>query len=111
MATMTRGRKIVLAASTSESSEHLHSAWKQMLLAILPSRYASVFKVAWAGAMKYPVLRLGHFPEWILKHKLYLDFTEKRQPRFHVPDHVAIPEHAIRPFLPVNDISLPRRLM
>ena len=44
-----RGRKIVLAASTSESSEHLHSAWKQMLLATLPSRYASVFNVDWAG--------------------------------------------------------------
>lgn len=42
-----RGRKIVLAASTSESSEHLHSSWKQMLLATLPSRYASVFNIDW----------------------------------------------------------------
>lgn len=39
----------MLAASTSESSEHMHSAWKQMLLATLPSRYASVFHVDWAG--------------------------------------------------------------
>lgn len=43
-----RGRKIVLAASTSESSEHMHSTWKQMLLATLPARYASVFNVDWA---------------------------------------------------------------
>jgi hypothetical protein len=46
MAAMTRGRKIMLAASTSESSEHLHSAWNQMLLATHPSRCASVFNVA-----------------------------------------------------------------
>lgn len=29
-------------------------------------------------AMKYPLLRMGHFPEWLLKRKLYLDFTGKR---------------------------------
>jgi len=46
---ISRGRKIVLAASSSESSEHMHSAWKQMLLATLPSRYASVFNVDWGA--------------------------------------------------------------
>lgn len=35
-----RGRKIVLAASASESSEYLSSAWRQMLLGTLPSRYS-----------------------------------------------------------------------
>jgi len=35
-----RGRKIVLAASTSESSEYLNSTWRQMLLGTLPSRYS-----------------------------------------------------------------------
>ncbi len=34
-----RGKKIVLAASTSESSEYLNSIWRQMLLGTLPSRY------------------------------------------------------------------------
>ncbi len=34
-----RGRKIVLAASDSESSEYLQSTWRQMLLATLPARY------------------------------------------------------------------------
>ena len=83
-----------------------------MLLATLPSKYASVFNVDWAGtgevwpdgqakyvpqrlrllgrrlfgkAIKYPLLRPGHFPEWILKHKLYLNFTGKHKPRFRVP--------------------------
>src|SRR6185436_1958557 len=35
-----RGYKIVLAASDSESSEYRKSAWRQMLLAALPARYA-----------------------------------------------------------------------
>lgn len=35
-----RGRKIVLAASTSESSEYLNSTWRQMLLGTLPARYS-----------------------------------------------------------------------
>jgi radical SAM superfamily enzyme YgiQ (UPF0313 family) len=35
-----RGRKIVLAASTSESSEYLRSTWRQMLLGTLPARYS-----------------------------------------------------------------------
>ena len=41
MARLTRllGRKIVLAASNSESSEYQHSSWRQMLLATLPARY------------------------------------------------------------------------
>ena len=34
-----RGKKIVLAASNSESSEYQHSSWRQMLLATLPARY------------------------------------------------------------------------
>lgn len=34
-----RGKKIVLAASTSESSEYLRSTWRQMLLGTLPSKY------------------------------------------------------------------------
>ena len=35
-----RGKKIVLAASTSESSEYQNSTWRQMLLGTLPSRYS-----------------------------------------------------------------------
>ncbi|CAN5210668.1 radical SAM protein [soil metagenome] len=34
-----RGKKIVLAASTSESYEYLNSTWRQMLLGTLPSKY------------------------------------------------------------------------
>jgi hypothetical protein len=51
--------------------------------------------------MKYPLLRLGHFPEWILKRKLYLDLTGKRPPKYRVPENVLIPERSARPILPL----------
>ncbi|MGH9815991.1 MAG: hypothetical protein ACRD6I_07940 [Candidatus Acidiferrales bacterium] len=35
-----KGKRIVLCASDSESSEYLKSTWRQMLLATLPARYA-----------------------------------------------------------------------
>lgn len=38
--TNSRGKKIVLAASTSESSEYQRSTWRQMLLGTLPARYS-----------------------------------------------------------------------
>ena len=34
--------------------------------------------------MKYPLLRLGHFPERILKHWLCFDFTGKQTPRLQM---------------------------
>ncbi len=34
-----RGKKIVLAASTTESSEYMNSTWRQMLLGTLPAKY------------------------------------------------------------------------
>ncbi|MGH9541966.1 MAG: hypothetical protein ACRD2H_08800 [Terriglobales bacterium] len=36
------GKRVVLAASYSESSEHLRSTWRQMLLATLPMRYVNL---------------------------------------------------------------------
>lgn len=44
-----RGRKIVLAACDSESSEYLRSAWRQMLLATLPARYAKALGTDWSS--------------------------------------------------------------
>jgi len=67
----------------------------------IPLYYYLLGRKLFGQAMKYPLLRLGHFPEWILKRRLYLDFTGKQQSRFQIPDHVPIPEHTIRPVLPV----------
>lgn len=41
------GRKIVLAATPSESSEHKQKPWSQMLLATLPLKYVRAFNVHW----------------------------------------------------------------
>lgn len=43
-----RGKKIVLVASDSESSEYLRSTWRQMLLACLPQRYARRMGIDWS---------------------------------------------------------------
>ena len=43
-----RGRKIVLAASDSESNEFLRSTWRQMLLATLPTRFANHIDKKWS---------------------------------------------------------------
>ncbi len=43
-----KGKKIVLAASDSESSEYLRSTWRQMLLATLPAKYAKYMGTNWS---------------------------------------------------------------
>ncbi|HEY7544114.1 MAG TPA: hypothetical protein VID27_04490, partial [Blastocatellia bacterium] len=43
-----KGKKIVLAASDSESNEYLRSTWRQMLLATLPARYAKYVGTDWS---------------------------------------------------------------
>jgi len=53
------------------------------------------------AAIKYPLNRLAHFPEWLLRKKLYLDFSGEREPRYQVPDFVPVPDHALRPELTV----------
>ena len=44
-----RGKLIVLAAATSESSEYLRSTWRQMLLATLPAKYADAIGIRWSS--------------------------------------------------------------
>ncbi|GAB4246734.1 MAG: radical SAM protein [Acidobacteriota bacterium] len=42
------GRPIVLVATRSESTEYLRSAWRQMLLATIPERYARLITADWS---------------------------------------------------------------
>ena len=51
--------------------------------------------------MKYPLLRFGHFPECLLRRKLYLDFSGRKQPRYQTPKSVPVPEHRLQAQLPV----------
>jgi radical SAM superfamily enzyme YgiQ (UPF0313 family) len=47
-----RGKRIVLAASTSESTEYQRSTWRQMLLATLPQQYARLMGTDWSCAVE-----------------------------------------------------------
>jgi radical SAM superfamily enzyme YgiQ (UPF0313 family) len=66
----------------------------------IPLYYYMLGRRLFGKAMKYPLFRLGHFPEWFLRRKLYLDLSGSREPRFRVPEHVEVPEHRLRPAIP-----------
>lgn len=67
----------------------------------VPIYYYMLGRKLFGPAMKYPLLRLAHFPEWYLRRKLYLDLSGAREPCHPTPDHVPIPEYGMRPMLPV----------
>jgi radical SAM superfamily enzyme YgiQ (UPF0313 family) len=66
----------------------------------VPLYYYFLGRKLFGESMKYPLLRLGHFPERFLRHKLYLDFSGKMKSRYQIPDSVEIPEIRLRPALP-----------
>jgi radical SAM superfamily enzyme YgiQ (UPF0313 family) len=66
----------------------------------VPLYYYFLGRKLFGPAMKWPVLRLAHFPEWLLRRKLYLDFSGERPARYRVPESVPIPEHPLRPAIP-----------
>lgn len=70
----------------------------------IPIYYYLLGRRLFGKAMKYPLLRLGHFPERFLRRKLYIDFAS--EPRYRVPDIVEVPEHRLRPALPEDLIQL-----
>jgi radical SAM superfamily enzyme YgiQ (UPF0313 family) len=67
----------------------------------IPIYYYTLGRRLFGPAMKWPLFRLAHFPEWLLRRKLYLDFSGNREPRFRTPDTVPIPAEHRRPELPV----------
>jgi radical SAM superfamily enzyme YgiQ (UPF0313 family) len=67
----------------------------------IPLYYYLLGRKLFGSAMKYPLFRLAHFPEWLLRGKLYLDFSGKTPSRFSAPADVPIPEERGRPELPV----------
>ena len=66
----------------------------------VPLYYFALGRKFFGPRIKWPMFRLGHFPEWILRHRLYLDFSERRQPIYRVPEFVPIPDHGLRPEIP-----------
>jgi len=66
----------------------------------VPLYYFAFGRRFFGPRIKWPMFRLGHFPEWILRHRLYLDFSNRRQPIYRVPEFVPIPEHRRQPEIP-----------
>jgi radical SAM superfamily enzyme YgiQ (UPF0313 family) len=73
----------------------------------IPIYYYLLGRKLFGSAIKYPLFRLGHFPERFLRKHLYLDFSNGNAPRFRAPDVVPIPEHRRRPELPVIPMDGP----
>jgi radical SAM superfamily enzyme YgiQ (UPF0313 family) len=67
----------------------------------IPIYYYLLGRKLFGPAMKWPLFRLAHFPEWLLRRHLYLDFSGRKQPVYTTPEVVPIPEERRRPELPV----------
>jgi radical SAM superfamily enzyme YgiQ (UPF0313 family) len=77
-------------------------AWVQWRFNLgIPLYYYSLGRRLFGPGIKYPLLRLGHVPERLLRRRLYLDYSNGAKPRYGIPDHVPIPDHTYRPELPV----------
>src|SRR5262249_13908067 len=78
------------------------SAWVQWRFNVgVPIYYYMLGRKLFGSAMKYPLMRFGHWPERWLRDRLYLDFSGRSQPRYSVPDMVPIPDHSQGLELPV----------
>ena len=67
----------------------------------VPLYYYFLGRKLFGPAMKWPLFRFGHFPEWLLRRHLYLDFSGRMKPKFSAPDHVPVPEERRRPEIPI----------
>lgn len=65
----------------------------------VPLYYYLMGRRMFGKAMKYPALRLAHFPEKFLNRRLYLNLNEP--PKFTVPESVDVPTRNLRPAIPV----------
>jgi hypothetical protein len=63
--------------------------------------YYMIGRRLFGASMKYPLLRLGHFPEKWLRRHLYLDFSGDSSPRLQTPHMVPFPEHTMTGHLPI----------
>ena len=70
----------------------------------VPLYYYGLGRKLFGSGMKYPLFRFGHLPEWLLRQRLYLDFSGKKQSRYRVPEAVHIPTERMRPAIPELDV-------
>ena len=68
--------------------------------AAIPIYYYLMGRRLFGREMKYPLFRLGHFPEWLLRRELYLNFGNGAEAKYRVPEKVSIPPERMRPAMP-----------
>ena len=66
----------------------------------VPLYYYGLGRRLFGSGLKYPLFRLGHLPEWLLRRRLYLDFSDGHPPRYRVPEAVHVPPERMRPAIP-----------
>ncbi|MGH9488794.1 MAG: B12-binding domain-containing radical SAM protein [Terriglobales bacterium] len=66
----------------------------------IPLYYYSIGRRTFGKNIKYPLFRLGHFPERWMRRHLYLGFDRAQAPRYSIPEEIKVPERASRPSLP-----------
>lgn len=69
----------------------------------VPLYYAAMGRRFFGPKIKYPLLRLGHFPEKLLRRRLYLDMDAT--PRLTVPAEVPIPPERQKPTIPLDRLA------
>lgn len=57
----------------------------------VPLYYYLLGRKLFGSGVKYPLLRLAHFPERLLARKLYLDYSGRRPARLQAPRRVEVP--------------------
>jgi len=78
------------------------SGTKRRLILGIPIYYYLLGRKLYGPGFKYPLFRLGHFPERFLRRRLYLDFSNHREPLYKAPEIVQIPAESQRPELPIQ---------
>jgi radical SAM superfamily enzyme YgiQ (UPF0313 family) len=59
----------------------------------IPAYYYLLGRRLFGPVIKYPLLRLAHFPERMLRRRLYLDFSGDSAPKLRIPATVEVPGH------------------
>jgi radical SAM superfamily enzyme YgiQ (UPF0313 family) len=65
-----------------------------------PLYYYLLGRQLFGNSMKYPLLRLAHFPERFLRRHLYLDYSDPTRKRRPTPDRVEVPNHSMVKLIP-----------
>jgi radical SAM superfamily enzyme YgiQ (UPF0313 family) len=69
----------------------------------IPLYYRLLGRKLFGPVIKYPLFRLAHFPERILRRKLYLDFSGDAVRKLRAPSVVEVPEHNENLQFPILD--------